>query len=270
MKEISIISANLFNDNYSKKFWNQYKDIDLLCFQEYPKYKMQINGYKLYYNFLSHGKKENIAIHINKKSKWKIISHQIIHDESDLTKRLNLIIQCKHILSYKIINIGIVHLCGGCIDDAFAMEINDLEKLKHYKINVLKKMIGVDIILGDFNSDELSWKSNDDEMTKTKKYLLQHNGATKEKVNLWTNAPFYYLKGLESLPKHKLFKSFIRRNNFYKSIFFHDKFTTSVYDNRPDGIWILEKHKYSVRQLVDLISDEISDHNGLLATITFN
>ena len=175
------------------------------------------------------------------------------------TPRTDIIIT----IQYTNIKIGIVHLCGGRTDEnvfagilASLTDINEKKKkIKQIKEEQIQKMIhqDVDIILGDFNSDIEHYlgNSNQKNMEYLEKKLLDH-----DIIDFYNKVPFDLLEksGYNLLCGDK-----------QNSLIFYIPHT-SVYGTSPDAIYY-KSTKLIVNdfKIIDLLTGELSDHNGIYA-----
>jgi hypothetical protein len=131
---------------------------------------------------------------------------------------------------------------------------NKLFKLKKIKIEQIKDMIdnNVDIILGDFNSDfeyHLGIE-NEDQI-----YFFLKNKFDTDMISIWNKSIF------ELLEKNK-YISFCtdKCNDLY------NKMHTSINGTSPDVIYYKpDKLNINQYELVDLLHNRFSDHNGIYA-----
>jgi hypothetical protein len=161
------------------------------------------------------------------------------------------------------IKIGIVHLCGGKYDEpAFIQKITEqgistnneiIQEIRKIKEEQIQKMIdkNVDIILGDFNSDIEHYLGTLN--TKQQGYFNNINFHD-YMIEAWNKIPFTLLKDNYYLPVCNE-----TCTTFYTP-------HTSVYGTSPDAIYY-KSTKLIVNdfKIIDLLTGELSDHNGIYA-----
>jgi hypothetical protein len=137
-----------------------------------------------------------------------------------------------------------VHLCGGEVDERFAQQETNLERLRWTKNEMLEALIsaGADIIAGDFNSDRTN--SNAD--------FLRGRVWTDAQIQIWNHAPNERLTqaGYTLVPNGK---------------------PTSAFGGIPDMMWHLPHRTRPVSShsgKIAMLRDGrawASDHDGLYA-----
>ena len=230
---------------------------DVIVIQEaQPDGKIQLLGYTLIY---LRGPSDNdmMSALVHTDSKWKIKDFVEYSTEKCFTPRKNYVLEIQlKSDNHQTLKIGNVHLCGGMFDEEDLYKkpskkektktIKDLENIKK---EILEKMVeyGTDLILGDFNSDMNHFVKG--KPIKSHETYLKDQGLNGDQIRAWNTTPFNYLKSqgysMVEPPETK----------------------TSLYDTTPDAIWYIPgtlalDSSYDI----NMISDESSDHNGLVAT----
>lgn len=261
----SIVTANLFLQNTKELVNKIIKDNPtIICTQEtnnsFNKL-MKKNKYDLVTTNNNTGT-ERIDIYIKNGSGITIIKSNIISTEKCHTDRADLIIDVLY--NNTIIKIGIVHLCGGRFDEAHFTTIlkenkikdisTKIDKIKEIKEEQINKMIAenVDIILGDFNSDIEHYLGTLN--YKQQKYFKDIE-FDDNMIEVWNKKPFELLEEYSSVCGDiDNCKKFYNTNH------------TSKFETSPDAIYYNNK-KLTVNnhKIIDLLTNELSDHNGIYA-----
>lgn len=256
---LRIVTVNLCNGRSSEPWYFFLSKIegrlpDFIFIQEAPpeltsfKNNDSINeNYELYRII---GKNTEILITLrNKNSLWKCSYNKIFSSENECyTVRKSYINTFYHTSSHKFITISNVHLCGGRNDEF--MVNKETEKLIRAKSSMISPIIdwGPDIILGDFNSDMKVFHEGIRSNLKFHKEL----GFSDEGSVLWNTYPYALLE-----------------SNGYIPVLVEE--TTHERGGNPDAIWYKDTSSTFVSyQLLNLIEDGASDHNGILADFSIN
>jgi hypothetical protein len=267
-KRISIVTANIHklsdcnsNNDKIKKLIDKLisNNPDIICIQESKKdifnKHMISKGYIL---IASNNNEMDELIEIYKIEDIRVIVNNIklLNTEKCNTLRTDIIIDLNY--NDKDLKIGVVHTCGGGIDDTIINGITR-DELSEIKKENIQKMIddSVDIILGDFNSDYgLMLCIDNPNLTN----YFNGMGIKPLQMIIW-NISIYEL--LES----KGYKSFC--NSYCKKLYTNKK--TSKYGSSPDVIYYKENNiKCNAYEIIELINDNgetYSDHNGIYANL---
>lgn len=255
MTFISIVSVNIEYGNRNRLKIKERSNIisqynpDLIFIQECDKTAINLDeSYEsIYFPIIS---SEMIEIYLKKDSEWKQEYVTQFNSELSYTTRTCKVIYLKNKITNKIIKLGNVHLCGGRYDEndnIGKMLIGNLKLIRKRKIEVIETLIknyNIDIIAGDFNSDIFCYLNNEIQIHHHE-YL--NKISPKKSYDIykeWNIAPYKYLE-----------------NNNYNLSNSEFKFT-SIYKTQPDSIWFKNMSLINYKYL-DLITDNLSDHNGI-------
>ena len=117
--------------------------------------------------------------------------------------------------------------------------------MKKSKLDMLSNIIqsSADIVLGDFNSDFLAFQNP----SPKKLEFIKGLGCSDEDAKQWHSAPYELLS-----------------SKGYDNVKFDNP--TSKFGTQPDGIWFSKQLQYKSKEVLDALTSEASDHNGLMAT----
>ena len=162
----------------------------------------------------------------------------------------------KNINNNEIIKLANVHLCGGRFDENIKIggmlsgNIKDVKLRKNEMLYTLVNKYDIDIIAGDFNSDLICYLNNELQEQHISYFKKISPNTPIKNFKEWNVTPYNYLKSND-------YKLAINKDNILK---------TSIFNTHPDSIWFkkgkLEKFKY-----INLIKDNLSDHNGIYCKI---
>ena len=230
---------------------------DIVVVQEAPASGMSIADYDVYYND-GPSDDNRMMIMVRKTSKWQVRSNEVYESVHCNTNRYTLLTTVEIKVpghSHRSYIIANVHLCGGRFDEP-ELSISTVDKLKTVKEEVLHQLIdkGVDIILGDFNSD-IKHHTTKTVNSEQESYLIDL-GWTPDKIAAWNHVPFELLE-----------------NNDYSLVPVTATVATSYYGTHPDAIWYKKQLVLVDTDIIDLGAINTvgpghggSDHNGLWAT----
>ena len=263
MEFISLASVNMEYGNRNSKLIKErsevimHKDPDLILIQESNLECINFeNKYKLV-EYHDRKIKEKMDIFLKRESNWELNSIFDFVSELGYVKRICKIIEVRSKKTGKKIRIANIHLIGGRFeenDKIGKMLIGNIKTIRERKNEVVDRLVkeyNIDIIGGDFNSDLNCYLNNG-------MILEQHLNFMKKispKKDLeiyqeWNVAPYNYLK----------------RNNYILSI--GDVIeNTSLFENHPDSIWFKDKFYQKKYEYIDLLSNNLSDHNGIFVEL---
>jgi len=198
---------------------------------------------------------ERMDIYVHLDSSWKVVQQFQIDSLPQKSPRQSKIVVLQNHLTQKKITIANVHLVGGRYDenDQLGGFLNsDLKTIRQLKIEFLEGLVNqyqVDIIAGDFNSD-LNCYLNQGKICPSQLSYFQKAspGKSLQVYQEWNLAPYNYLHSqgyqlAQTLPQAKY---------------------TSIYQTHPDAIWFRPSSGRQVDyDLIDLLTPNLSDHNGL-------
>ena len=186
---------------------------------------------------------DTISVLLRRDSPWLLMNTNFTDTEKDatpcLTHRINVIVTLRHRDTGKQMSIGCAHLCGGGPDES--RHRNDsTELITNIKTYTIQTMIGQgsDIIIGDFNSDQLE----------TNAVFLRQSGWSDEQIQLWNSLPYKLLIA-----------------NGY-ALGTPENSKTSVHGGSVDSIWYRGVELIDTG-VIDLITGGWSDHNAVYATL---
>jgi len=209
------------------------------------------------------GRVDIVDIYLRHGCQWVQESVNEIVSKLSFTKRSGKMITLQHKTTDQTIRIANVHVCGGRHDEndkIGGMLLGNLKNIRERKTETVREMVDTykaDIIAGDFNSDLVCYLNHGTVQPKHLAYLRRISPQKPTRVyQEWNLAPFRYLSN------HGYYLAFDR------SIVNKD---TSFYETHPDAIWYrngcgnqTEYHQ------IDLLTDGLSDHNGLYAKFQIN
>ena len=220
---------------------------DAIFLQESPteaflKRRLNWTPYEVVVN-VANSKWDTISVLLRQDSPPLLMDSNFTDTEKDatpcFTHRINVIVTLRHKDTGKQMHIGYAHLCGGGPDES--RHRNDsTELITNIKTYTIQTMIdqGSDIILGDFNSDQLGKNA----------VFLRQSGWSDEQMQLWNSVPYKLLiangYALETPENSK----------------------TSVHGGFVDSIWYRGVELIDTGA-IDLITGGWSDHNAVYATL---
>ena len=182
-----------------------------------------------------------------KDSPWTLKnSHPILTSKCG-TGRVATINTVEHQDSKKKITIANAHLCGGRFDEMMHCKASNIDELIRAKNDMLVDIVKqkVDVVLGDFNSDYLSYL-NPDDVSKLQFLMSKQNNCSKQQAQKWHSAPFELLK-----------------TNNYTHVDIGDV-QTSTYGPQTDNLWYKgNKLKQESFEILDALKSNASDHQGI-------
>ena len=242
---------------------------DVIVMQEAPSDQqlhelLEIDDYKISrFTMGANQLYENLMTLQNKLSAWKITSTTIIKSGDKCygqDKRVSTVQAATHLTTGSQVQIANIHLCGGRFDEKKLCKPNPKFPsftVRERKVNMLDKIILQEtnpnipsIILGDFNSDYLSYKYKHDA---NKINHLTNLGCSPTDARMWHNAPF------ELLDTHGYHIGKERKAK-----------PTSSYGALSDTIWHRGNLTINQNKILDGKNKnfQYSDHHGVLASFT--
>lgn len=263
MDSISIVSVNIEYGNRNRKKIKERSNLitqnspDIIFIQECNKKAINFTSNYDYidYTILN---KEVVDIFLKKDSVWKQEYITQFNTNFSYTIRTCKIIYLKNSITNKIIKLANVHLCGGRFDEnnkIGKMLLGSIQDIQKRKNEVLEKLVNehsIDIIAGDFNSDLVCYLQNDLQPQHLNYFKKISPETSIQNFKEWNVAPYKYLE----------------LNNYTLGINKSNIIQTSIFNTHPDSIWfkngVQTDYKY-----IDLITDNLSDHNGIYCNISF-
>ena len=262
MNSISLTTINIENGNRNPKLIKEKSDLimkyepDIILIQESNLKSINLdNKYDLVKYPSDKKNYEKMDIFLKKDSYWNLESFSYIISELGYVKRISKIISVKNKITNKILNIANVHLIGGRFeenDKIGKMLIGNIKTIRNRKNEILEKLVGqhnVNIIAGDFNSDLNCYLNNGTIQEHHLKFMKKI--SPKKELNIyqeWNNAPY----------------TFLHNNNFLLSTNNENTVTnTSLYNTHPDCIWYKKQLQIIDYKLIDFLTNDLSDHNGI-------
>ena len=258
MECISLVSVNIEYGKRNGKLIKERseiimkKDPDLILIQES---NLKSINFKEKYDLIEYSIRninEMMDIFLKKNSKWRLESIFDFISELGYVKRICKIIELRSRETNKKLKIGNVHLIGGRFeenDKIGKMLIGNVKTIRERKNEVIEKLIkdhDIDIVGGDFNSDlncYLEGKVQEEHLKFMKKVSPKKDIKIYEE---WNISPYNYLKDSD----YELSKGNIIKN-------------TSLYRTHPDSVWYKKSLIHKDFEYIDLMSDNLSDHNGI-------
>jgi endonuclease/exonuclease/phosphatase family metal-dependent hydrolase len=261
MNTISLITINIEYGKRNPKYIKEKSDLimkyepDIVLIQESNLKSINIDEKYDLIQFSCKKIKEKMDIFVKKNSPWKLNSLNHIFSELGHVKRICKIISVKNKETNKQLNIANIHLVGGRFeenDKIGKMLIGNIKTIRNRKNEILEKLIhlnNIDIIAGDFNSDLNCYLNDGNLQEQHLKFMMKVSPKKDLEIyKEWNNAPYKFLKNNNYI---------LSKNNDSNTI------NTSLFNTHPDSIWY--KHHLDIQdyKIIDFLTDNLSDHNGI-------
>ncbi len=272
MSSISLVTVNIEYGNRNRKKIKERSDLiiqnspDIIFVQECN--KKAIN-FKDNYDYIDYTivNKEVVDVYLRKDSEWKKEYITQFDTKYSYTLRTCKIIHLKNTNTNKIIKLANVHLCGGRFDEndkVGGMLLGSVKEIHQRKNEVLDKLVNeynIDIIAGDFNSDLICYLQNDLQPQHLSYFKKISPNTSIINFKEWNIAPYNYLES-----KNYNLALALNLNKSDISISQTNKPNTSIFNTHPDSIWFKNGTQIEYKY-IDLISNNLSDHNGIYCNV---